>query len=701
MTLEFDDRDRESVLRDLTGDDEEVRRLAVERVSVLPTDEAIIHLVERIGDTSWRVRKSAVERLVVCPDRESVVVALIAALGDAENTGRRNSGVEALVECGAAAVPQLLRAMASDDSDVRKLVVDTLAGIGDERAIPELISRREDPDANVRAAIADALGAIGGAAAAVSLAEIAVCVSEDQLVRFSALHALAAIEAPVFARDLGPVLEDPVLRPAGLALLGRVDDDEAVSVLTKALAANARSVCEAAIGSLLRLLSRVDGAESDRLVERIRDAALSAPQVVENAILRLPDATLPVRLMLVQFLGLVRSEAAVVPMLLEAQDEALSVVALTNLEMLGEVAEVAIDAHWSEFDNSAQRDACLLFGRMRGEQSAARLIAALDSPSPEIRCAAAKSIGLRGLVAALPLLVRRLESAAQEDDFESEEEIGLITESMIELAKPGRSADFEAVTEQAIAMLTSSLEGAAKSVRLAIAQVIGRIGRHRDAQVIEFLLKDPSSQVRRAAVDALAHLDPGTAAESLRLALGDEASIVRIAAANALGASGSDEVIDVLQCLSDDEDRNVRSAAVRALGVRLMTASDAEQRSQVLRIVDSALFDEAVVAIAAIEAFRGLGGDTVEPVLRILERPEPEVVLEAVRCLGTTTEASILESLLPLVSHPDWTVRAETIQVLADRSVAKAVPSLLRRLETEQDDFVRDAMLRALDRLGG
>ncbi|MBW2400705.1 MAG: HEAT repeat domain-containing protein, partial [Deltaproteobacteria bacterium] len=175
----------------------------------------------------------------------------------------------------------------------------------------------------------------------------------------------------------------------------------------------------------------------------------------------------------------------------------------------------------------------------------------------------------------------------------------------------------------------------------------------------------------------------------------------RIAAANALGASGSNEVFDVLQCLADDEDRDVRSAAVRAMGVRLTTVGDIAQWSQVLQVIDSALFDEAVVALAAIEAYRGLGGAAVEPVLRIIDRVEPEVVFEAVRCLGTATEASILESLLPLVSHPDWTVRAETIQVLADRSVAKAVPSLLRRLETEQDDFVRNAMLRALDRLGG
>jgi hypothetical protein len=31
--------------------------------------------------------------------------------------------------------------------------------------------------------------------------------------------------------------------------------------------------------------------------------------------------------------------------------------------------------------------------------------------------------------------------------------------------------------------------------------------------------------------------------------------------------------------------------------------------------------------------------------------------------------------------------------------VVKAVPAVLRRLEVERDEFVRDAMLRALERL--
>ena len=60
MSVTFDDRDRESVVRDLASSDEEARRLAVERVGVLPLDEALPLLVERLGDPSWRVRKVTV-----------------------------------------------------------------------------------------------------------------------------------------------------------------------------------------------------------------------------------------------------------------------------------------------------------------------------------------------------------------------------------------------------------------------------------------------------------------------------------------------------------------------------------------------------------------------------------------------------------------------------------------------------------------
>jgi HEAT repeat protein len=690
MNVTFDDRDRESVVRDLANCDEDVRRLAVERIGVLPLDEALPLLVERLGDASWRVRKATVERLVACPDSERIARVLVGALGDGENPGRRNAAVEALVHCGPRVVPGLMAATASDDIDVRKLVVDALAGIADARSTDTLVGLLGDPDPNVRAAAADALGAIGDEGVTEALLALAVRDGEDQLVRFSALHALGSLDAPVRARDL-----------AGLDLLGWRDDAEAVAVLLKGLTANSRSSRESAMRSLLRLLSRVDDTRADRLVGQIREAAAASRSMVESAIDRLPDADLSTRLVIIQFLGLLRAEEAAVPILLAGRDEALAQVSLATLEDMGEMAQRAVDAAWPRLDTQARRDACVLFGSTGGQPGAARLLAALEDAEPELRIAAARSIGHCRLAEGLALLVRRLERVASEVDFESEDEVLALTEALIAVAEP-RAGDDGRVTEQAVELLRSYLEGAVETARLAIAKVLGCIGRREETQLVTFLLKDPSALVRRAAVDALARIEPGTAAEPLRLALADEAATVRIAAAVALGSSASDAVIEDLRRLAEDEDPRVRAAAVRALGHRFGSSEDEARRSATALALEQALADEALVALAAVEALDEIGGDEAAAcVVALLERSEPELVREAVTCIGRHGKAEALDMLVPLVSHADWSVRAEAIQALADRGVARAVPPILRRLETEQDEFVRDAILRALKRLEG
>jgi HEAT repeat protein len=296
--------------------------------------------------------------------------------------------------------------------------------------------------------------------------------------------------------------------------------------------------------------------------------------------------------------------------------------------------------------------------------------------------------------------VARLAAAATEDDFEAEEELAAITDGLIALAAPGPKTG-AVVTERAIELLTTCLDGAAESVRLAVATVIGRIGRSEDSQIVDFLMRDPSSAVRRASVEALARLEPGTAAEPLRLALADESPMVRIAAARALGASESDEVIDDLRRLADDEDSGVRAAAVRSVVFRFSQSNTGTSQSEMQQVIDAALADVTPVALAAIESLCEAGGSAAERAVEILQRPEPELVRAAIRCVGLHSSSDDLEVLFPLIGHPDWSVRAEAIQTVADRRLIRGVPVILRRLDTEQDEFVRDVTLSALKRLEG
>jgi HEAT repeat protein len=699
--LEFDDRDRESVARDLRDGDEEVRRLAVERVDALSAENAIDYLVESLGDSSWRVRKASIERLIARNETADVTNALVGALGDGENPGRRNAAVDALIQFGEKAIPALLAERSNRDIDVRKLVVDALAGIASSQSSEPLLEMLEDPDPNVRASAADALGAVGGDGVPEALICKAADSGEDQLVRFSATHALNALEFPVRASELGSVLNDPILGHAGLALLGRAEgDEEGISILLKGLGSGSRSSREASIRSLLGKVGRIGPEDSDSLIERIRAASRASDLVVASAVERLSEADLSMKLVLIQFLGIVATPDGVIPILLAGRDEALSEATLSTLESLSDVAEEIIDAEWSELDAASRRDACRLFGGIAGEGSAARLLSALADPSSEVRSAAARSIGRRGIESGIAPLVVRLAATAAEDDFEAEEELAAVTDGLIGLAAPQAKTKTGAAA-RAIELLTACLDGASDSVRLAVATVIGRIGRSEDSQIVSFLMRDASSSVRRASLEALARLEPGTAAEPLRLALADESPQVRIAAARALGASESDEVIDDLRRLADDEDSGVRATAVRSVIIRSSQLDTDQSRNEMLQVIDVALADEPPVALAALEALCEVGGIAAERAVELLERPEPELIRAAIRCIGLHSSSEDLDVLFPLIGHQDWSVRAEAIQTVADRHLILGVPSILRRLEVEHDDFVRDVTLSALKRLEG
>jgi len=145
----------------------------------------------------------------------------------------------------------------------------------------------------------------------------------------------------------------------------------------------------------------------------------------------------------------------------------------------------------------------------------------------------------------------------------------------------------------------------------------------------------------------------------------------------------------------------VRATAISALLGGAGAKSDARWAACALSYFDAACADAPAVALAAIEAVSKVGGPAALRAARLLQRPEPELLREVIRCLGHHGDPVALEALIPLVGHADWSVRAEAVEVMAERSLRRAAPAILRRLEVEQDEFVRSVSLRALARLEG
>jgi HEAT repeat protein len=696
------DPERAAILDDLANSDEEVRRLAVERLLVLPPADAVPRLIESLGDASWRVRKAAVGRLVCCPELDGAVDALIRALGDGDNPGRRNSAVEALMALGSGVTPQLVTALQSGDADVRKLLIDALAGIADPSSCDAMIGSLGDRDPNVRAAAADALAGVAGEAATPALSAAALCEDEEQLVRFSALRSLVQLEIAIAPGELSGVLSDPVLRSAGLLLLGHCEDAEsAEELLLKALSEASQGDREAAMQGLLCWLSRLDGAQLDAMASRVREAARATPNLLAKALERLETADLRLRLIHLQFLGLLAAEESIVPMLESARDEAMCEPVIAMLQSLGDVTETALEAAWGKLDGELRRIGCAALALTAGATGQALLQSSLDDSDGLLRAAAARSLAERGAQVVIPDLVRRLEVAALDDDPDAPEELEVLLDALLALVRRGA----EDAAGPVVDLLVARLEAPSEPVRRMAARVLARVARRQDGERMMVLLKDPSASVRRLAVEGLSRLDSETAAESLRLALADESALVRVAAASGLGASQRETALDDLWRLSEDPDLQVRAAALRAIGTRCAGPGSvaAESLATTMDLLAAPLSVErkdGMVAVAAVEALDLIGGvEAAERCVPALASSELEVVRAAIACVGRHGDGGCLSRLIQLVDHSSWAVRGEAVGCLGERRFAKALPAILRRLETEQDAFVRDRILKATQRL--
>jgi HEAT repeat protein len=687
----MDRLDRQHLIDDLAHRDEEIRRLAVERTSELPDDEAVPVLVERLGDSSWRVRKAAVERLIDRDDAAPAVRALVAALADGDNPGRRNAALEALTRFGTAALPVLLEASADEDVDVRKQVVDTLGAVGHSSAADRLIQLLADPDANVRAAAAEALGAVAALGVERLLLE-RVERDAEPLVRLCALRSLAKLGAKVPVARLESQLAEPLLRPAVYAVLGASGDPLAWDTLVKGLSARARSAREGAMEAIVQVVSQAGPGEGRGLLERLRT---HEADFLPDALERLRSAPLTTRFVLVQFLGLLARADCVVPLLDASADEALAELALNALAENGNLVEGALERDWQALDERVRVRACILLGRTSGPAGETLLRSALRAGDPHLRGVAAGALAERRAVGAVPALVAGLAQAAATepiDPMAGGEEAVAFESAIASLVEPADGA----LADRVVTLLETHFEGAPEAFRLAVARLLGRFGAAHHVSRVEVLLSDPSTEVRRAAVEAVARIAPARV-EVLRCALADEAPRVRIGAAMALGASGDATVVADLAALAEDGDPRVAGAALRALARWARAEGSDMARERALVLLAGGLGRGGVTSLAALEALTDLGGtDAVELAFDALASPDPEVAEAAVACIGRHGQREELTRLLDCLAHPHWNVRARTVQVMQERRQVRAIPAILRRLEAERDDFVRQASLAAL-----
>jgi HEAT repeat protein/3',5'-cyclic AMP phosphodiesterase CpdA len=557
--------DREGGLGGLGISDDELKR---EYLNYLKWTEPLALMLELVEDEAQAVRvvKLALEvdlrlgaRLAgaVKPEFQTQTVSLVSGLAIPQLLK-----IQLLeITKSEKAIPELVKALNDEDSDVRRRAAEALGKIGSDAAIEELVKALNDEDSDVRRRAAEALGKIGSDAAIEEL--VKALNHENSSVRRSVANALlnigsdAAIEALVKALNH----EDFYVRKRVTDALGNIGSDAAIPGLVKALNDENSSVrsraakalsnigSDAAIPGLVKALNQED--YDVRMIAANALGKIGSDAAIEELVKALNQEDYFVRMIAVVVLGEIGSDVAINE-LVKALNQEDYFVRMSAAEALGKIgSDAAIEELFkalNQEDYFVRMSAAEALGKIGSDAAIEELVKALNQEDSSVRKRAAEALGKIGSDAAIEELVKAL----------NQEDSSVRRRAAEALGKIGSDA--------AIEELVKALNQEDSSVRMSAAEALGKIAS--DAAIPELIkvLNDEDSDVRMSAAEALGKIASDAAIPELVKALNDEDSDVRMSAAEALGKIGSDAAIEELVKALDHEDSSVRWWAAGALG---------------------------------------------------------------------------------------------------------------------------------------
>lgn len=189
--------------------------------------------------------------------------------------------------------------------------------------------------------------------------------------------------------------------------------------------------------------------------------------------------------------------------------------------------------------------------------------------------------------------------------------------------------------------LAELLEADLPEVRMAAANVLGRIGDPRVVQPLCDRLDDDHAKVRARAARACGRIGDPEAGAPLREQIGDPSADVRQEVADAIGRIGGPDAADALERFLDDPNPGVRRTAVVALG-RLQGAGRIETLAETLG--DDSDRVRRAAAYALLEALSNA------PTERSHEIRE-----ETVDRLSTDDDGDVVEALVEVLEESSQT----------------------------------------------
>ena len=223
-------------------------------------------------------------------------------------------------------------------------------------------------------------------------------------------------------------------------------------------------------------------------------------------------------------------------------------------------------------------------------------------------------------------------------------------------------------------------------------------------------LKDESEYARRAAVEVLNEVGNESSVKDLLGALKDDDWWVRSRAGDALAEIGGPRVVDAVVRLINDKDEEIRRTAIEILNAtksgraedHLIKATDDTDWWVRERAIDALTKIGSSKAVPKLEAMLGkdiktdtvilrafgkLGDHRLIPkIVQMLQRPEREIQVEAIKALGALTSDSQVESVRKILNK---------IKQSEDVTIINAADKTLKDLDARYSETVLEENARA------
>jgi HEAT repeat protein len=655
--------------KELSSSDVERRREAVLRLSRVEGEEGSPEkarlLLRAMRDPSWRIRKTAVDILLGQYPVELYIEGLIGLLHLKDNAGARNTAIESLTRLGKEAAGHLTEAFDAADRDVRKLLIDIIGEIRDREFVPFLVRALRDEDENVRASAAEHLGAMREASAVDELVEMTR--SGDLWTAYAAADALGAIGDTRAVPALVEALEIQALREPALRALGRLSDPSSLKDIVPFVDDQSSSVRNEALKALETMYQ--SGVLEASIIGAFQN--VFGERTVEILLVQATKGKLSGRGAAILFLGLMRDEASLEPLLEMASDEIYVEEVKRALVFLGRGKPEVLLPLFERESPFLRRLVCEIAGEVASPVYFDVMVGLLGDSDGHVRSLAARAMANIGDARAAKHVLKLFT-----DEYVD------VQEAAVESA--GRLREGLEMSE-----VISMLEDRNPTVRRNAVLLLGETRSPDFVNALCFAQKDEEASVRRAVISALAAIRTPGSVNCMVRALADEDPEIRAAAALSLGSAGVSEASEPLCLLLRDSDDMVRAAAARALG--MIASVDA-----VPQLAGLLSHSNGFVVTAAISALGKIGGEGAKKaILGMLDSGIDEVRRTAISSLAGFE--GVQRSLIPFLRNRDWASRVAAIEALGLSGDARISEELGRIYDQEEDPTVKKAIERFLN----